>query len=79
MLLQREKIQLKKFLTRTTSFRMTNYQSSKFLEKQNNHNIEWPDIVDEKKISSVSNVRSSCYLTSITERFEVSNKNAHSS
>ena len=37
----------------------------------NNHNIEWPEMVDEKECSSV---RSTCYLASIPECCEENNE-----
>ena len=45
-------------------------------ETLNNHNIEWPEIVDEGDCSSAS---STCYLASITECCEESNENDQSS
>ena len=41
-------------------------------ENLNNHNIEWPEIVDEKECTSV---RSSRYLASIPEFCEENNEN----
>ena len=45
-------------------------------ETLNNHNIEWPEMVDEKECSSV---RSTCYLASIPECREESNGNDQNS
>ena len=45
-------------------------------ETLNNHNIEWPEIVDEKECSGAS---SSCYLASITECCEENDENDQSS
>ena len=45
-------------------------------ETLNNHNIDWPEIVDERDCSGAS---SSCYLASITECCEENNENDQSS
>ena len=52
-----------------------NYKTSELetlKDTLNNHDIEWPEVVDEKECSSAS---SSCYLASIPECCEENNEN----
>ena len=52
-----------------------NYKTSELetlKDTLNNHDIEWPEVVDEKECSSAS---SSCYLASIPESCEEINEN----